>query len=214
MHVNNLTRTTSILLLLLAVHLGMAACTGLTAPPPVTAWLYSEAGPCEVFSVWLWLLLAGAVLLCAALQRPTRAAAAAAAMLMSARELDMHKLLFGESFIRTNFYRSADTPLSEKLLGGSLLLALLALLIYLSVSLFRHLQRRQLSDSSLLLLSGLALGAGSKVLDRLSSQLHELLQIDLSPLAQQMIVIMEESLELTMPLLLLTALLTYRRTTR
>ena len=214
MHVNNLTRTTSILLLLLAVHLGMAACTGLTAPPAVTAWLYSEAGPCEVFSVWLWLLLAATVLLYPALPLPTRTAAATAAMLMCARELDMHKLLFDESFIRTNFYRSADTPLAEKLLGGSLLPALLALLIYLLIKLLRHLQRSQLDASSLLLLSGLALGAGSKVLDRLSSQLHELLQIDLSPLAQQMIVIMEESLELTMPLLLLTALLTYRRTTR
>lgn len=214
MHVNNLTRTTSILLLLLAVHLGMAACTGLSAPPSVTVWLYSEAGPCEVFSVWLWLLLSGAILLCPAVRLPTRVAATAVAMLMSARELDMHKLLFGESFIRTNFYRNADTPLSEKLLGGSLLLALLALLAYLLITLVRHLHRHQISDSSLLLLSGLTLGASSKVLDRLSSQLHELLQIDLSPLAQQMIVVMEESLELTMPLLLLTALLTYRRTTR
>ena len=36
--------------------------------------------------------------------------------------------------------------------------------------------------SLLLAAGGLALGAGSKILDRLSSQLHELLQIDLSPL--------------------------------
>lgn len=209
-----LTLTTSVLLLLLAAYLGMTAWIGLHAPPAVTAWLYSEAGPFEILSAWLWLLLGAIVLLCSSMQRRTGMASCAVAMLMAARELDMHKQLFGESFIKIHFYRSTDTPLPDKLLGGSLLLALLALLIYLFIKLVRHLRHHEVDTSSLLLLSGLALGVGSKILDRLNAQLHDLFLFDLSPPAQQMVMIMEESLEMTVPLLLITALLTYRRTLR
>lgn len=212
---NNQIPAARILLLLLAVYLGIAAYIALQAPHEVTAFLYSEQGPYEVFSAWLWLLL-GVISLCSrALQPRTRIAAGLAALLMGARELDMHKSLFSMSFIKTNFYKSADIPLHDKLEGGVILLALLALVLYLLVRMVQHLRRRGISDTSaLLLLTALVLGAGSKVLDRFSSQMHELFQIDVSAGVRQMVMVMEESLEMTMPLLLILALLTYRRSTR
>lgn len=211
---NNQIPAARILLLLLAVYLSLAAYVALKAPHEVTAFLYSEQGPYEVFSAWLWLLL-GVISLCSrALQPRTRIAAGLAALLMGARELDMHKSLFSMSFIKTNFYKSADIPLHDKLEGGVILLAMLALVLYLLVRMVQHLRRRGISDTSALLLTALVLGAGSKVLDRFSSQMHELFQIDVSAGVRLMVMVMEESLEMTMPLLLILALLTYRRSTR
>ncbi len=209
------TPTLRILLMLLGIYLGLAAYIATQAPPEVTAFLYSEEGPYEVFSAWLWLLLACMTLFSPALQPRTRFAAGLTALLMGARELDMHKSPFSMSFIKTNFYQSHDIPLQDKLQGGSILLIMLVLALYLLIRMVRHLRRHGIGDTpALLLLCGLALGTVSKALDRFSSQMYQFFQIEISAGIRQMVVVMEESLEMTMPLLLILALLTYRRSTR
>lgn len=65
-----------------------------------------------------------------------------------------------------------------------------------------------------MLLGGLFLGACSKLLDRLNSQLNELFHIVLNPDTRLAIVAIEESLEMLTPLLLTLALHTYRRPIR
>jgi len=197
---------------LLAVYLGMAAYAALNGPAEVVHYLYSEQGPYETFSAWLWFLLAALTLLSTPLHMRTRLAAAFAALLMGARELDLHKALFGTSFIKVPFYKSASIPLQDKLLGGLLLLGIIALLVYLVRALLTHLRRRGPGDApTLLLLIGLVLGMASKVLDRFSSQMHELFSIDVSATTRLLVVSLEESLEMTLPLFFILALLTLRR---
>ncbi|MFD0950334.1 hypothetical protein ACFQ0F_08040 [Paraperlucidibaca wandonensis] len=124
----------------------------------------------------------------------------------------MHKALFSDSFIKSNFYKSPDTPLYDKLIGGLILLLMIALLIYLAKLMLQFLRNHASSDTSAhLLVYSLALGATSKILDRFSSQMHELFNIAIPANARLVIVAMEESLEMALPLLLILALLTYRR---
>lgn len=208
-------QTLRIIILLLAIYLGIAARIALDAPVDVAHYLYSEQGPYETASAWLWLVLAGFTLLCRDLQPRTRISAGLAALLMGAREMDLHKSLFGTSFIKVPFYKSASIPLYEKLLGGLLLLALAALLIHLAIALVRQLRKRGLNDTpTLLLFTGLVLGAASKVLDRFSSQMHELFAIEISASIRLLVVALEESLEMTLPLFFILALLTLRRSSR
>ena len=200
------------MLLLLTTYLGIAAFITLKAPQEVWAYLYSEAGPYEVFSAYLWLLLSISALFTKSMQPSTRLIAALMALMLGARELDMHKSLFSMSFIKTNFYKSASIPLHDKLVGGLILLAMTSLLIYLIVRTWRYFSNSVCcTSSSLLLFSGLLLGITSKILDRFSSQMLKLFQIALPPDVRMMIVSFEESLELLMPLLLILALLTYQK---
>ncbi|MEL0027307.1 MAG: hypothetical protein VW625_01370 [Perlucidibaca sp.] len=201
-----------IVLVVLAVYLGIAAFIACDAPRDLAHYLYSEQGPYETVSVWLWLILAGQALLTRSLHAHTRITAALAALLMGAREMDLHKSLFSTSFIKMPFYKSPTISLHDKLLGGLLLLALAALLVYLGITLFRHLRNRGLSDTpTLLLVSGLFLGAVSKALDRFSSQMHELFSIEVTAATRWLIVSLEESLEMTLPLFFILALLTLRQ---
>ena len=204
--------TLKVLLPPLSAYLGIAAYIALKAPLEVSTFLYSESGPYEVFSTVLWLVLAGLVLLQSQLQLRVRLASSIAALLMCSRELDMHKALFTMSFIKTNFYKSPDIPFHDKVAGGLALLVMIALLVYLAKRMLLFLRTQASSDTSAhLLVYSLALGAISKILDRFSSQMHELFNIAVPANARLAIVAMEESLELALPLLLILALLTYRR---
>lgn len=151
--------TLSILLTLLSVYLGMAAYITLHAPLDVVSFLYSEVGPYEVFSAGLWILLGILTLLSSALQPRTRIIGGIAALMMWARELDMHKSLFCVSFIKTNFYLNPDISLYNKVGGGLILLIITAVVVYLTVCMGTHLRHRHINNTrSLLLLSGLVLG--------------------------------------------------------
>lgn len=207
--------TLRVILFLLSVYLGIAVYIALCAPLSVAAFLYSEEGPYEKFSIGLWLLLGVFTLFNSALQTQTRIGASIAALLMAARELDLHKSLFSMSFIKTKFYKSSDISWHDKLEGGLLLLAIATLGVYLLVRLTQHVRQHGMnSTSSIMLLGGLILGACSKVLDRLSSQLNELFRITLASDTRLVIVAMEESLEMLIPLMLILALLAYRRLIR
>lgn len=200
------------MLLLLTSYLGIAAFITLKAPQEVWAYLYSEAGPYEVFSAYLWLLLSILALFTKSMQPSTRLIAALMALMLGARELDMHKSLFSMSFIKTNFYKSADISLQDKLVGGLILLAMIILLVCLLVRMWRHFRNNTFyTSSSFLLFSGLLLGILSKVLDRFSSQMLKLFQITLPPDTRMMIIAFEESLEMVIPLLLALALLAYQK---
>lgn len=81
----------SIFLFLLTVYLGIAIHTALYMPADVTSLIYSEEGPYEIVSIWLWFLLGCTTLLVNALQTQTRLSAGVAALLMAARELGLPK---------------------------------------------------------------------------------------------------------------------------
>lgn len=197
---------------LLFVYAGVASYIALYAPPEVSAYLYSETGPYEVFSAALWFVLVPIALFNSLLSGPTRIAASMAALLMGMREFDLHKSLFGTSFIKTSFYKSQDILFQDKMMGAVLLIAIIGFITQLGISFFRHLRQRGINDlPTLLLVVGLSLGFFSKILDRFSSQMMELFAINIAPVTRQWVTSLEESFEMALPLLLILALLVHTR---
>lgn len=211
----NLLPALRIIFCLLIVYAGLASYIALNAPPEVSKYLYSEAGPYEVFSVGLWFVLAPAAWLNSALSTRTRITAGITALLLGARELDLHKSLFSTSFIKTSFYKSETIPFQDKIMGALLLIAIIALIVQLGMSFFRHLRQRGVNDlPTLLLVIGLILGILCKVLDRFASQMRELFAIQVDPASRQFIGALEESFEMALPLFLILALLIHTRKSR
>lgn len=195
-------------LLLFSLYLGLTVHTVLIAPPEITEFLYSETSVYEVFSHWLWGVLA-ILSLISIMPLRLRISVAAAALLMGARELDMHKSLFSMSFIKTKFYTSADITLNEKLIGVTILILILLLAGYLLAQLLQRMKQRCLDAPLALMLIGFGMGLVSKVLDRFSSQMRELFNIFVTNETRLMIMALEESLEMIMPVFLIMALLIY-----
>ena len=197
-----------ITILLSAVYFGLTVYTVLMAPKELTELLYSESSAYEVFSYWLWGGLA-LLTLASSMSMRLRVSAATAALLMGARELDMHKSLFSMSFIKTRFYTSAEITLNEKIIGVTLIILLLVLAAYLFSKLLQRMRQQGLDLSMLLLLIGLSMGVVGKILDRFSSQMRELLNIVVTDEARLMVMALEESAEMIMPVILMIAVLTY-----
>ena len=141
-----------------------------------------------------------------------RISVAVAALLMGARELDMHKSLFSMSFIKTKFYTSADISFNEKLIGATILILILLLAGYLLAQLLQRMKQRRLDAPLALMLMGFGMGLVSKVLDRFSSQMRELFNIYVTNETRLMIMALEESLEMIIPVFLIVALLIYNAT--
>lgn len=200
-----------ITLLLLSLYLGLTVHTVLKASPEITKFLYSETSVYEVFSHWLWGVLA-LLSLISSMSLRLRISVAVAALLMGARELDMHKSLFSMSFIKTKFYTSADISFNEKLIGATILILILLLAGYLLAQLLQRMKQRRLDAPMALMLMGFGMGLVSKVLDRFSSQMRELFNIFVTNETRLMIMALEESLEMIIPVFLIVALLIYNAT--
>lgn len=195
-------------LLLFSLYLGLTVHTVLIAPPAITEFLYSETSAYEVFSHWLWGVLA-LLSLISIMPLRLRISVAAAALLMGARELDMHKSLFSMSFIKTKFYSSADITLNEKLIGVTILILILLLAGHLLAQLLQRMKQRHLDAPLALMLMGFGIGLVSKVLDRFCSQMREFFIISVTNETRLMIMALEESLEMIMPVFFIMALLIY-----
>ena len=211
----NLLPALRIISCLLFVYAGLASYIALYAPPEIAEYLYSETGPYEVFSVGLWFVLTPVAWLNSSLSTRTRIITGIAAVLLGARELDLHKSLFSMSFIKTSFYKSTTIPFQDKVLGALLLIAIIALIVQLGMSFFRHLRQRGVNDlPTLLLVIGLVLGVLCKFLDRFASQMRELFAIQIDPATRQFVGALEESFEMVVPLFIILALLMHTRKSR
>lgn len=199
--------------LLIALYLGICIHTALNAPPPVTQYLFSESGAFEVMSPWLWYLLAVLCLLNFEIKPNTRVFTAIAATLLGLREMDFHKQVFEMSFIKTNFYRSAEIPLMDKLLGFILLLGIIFVFLVLAKKLVQTIRsmKNSLNIAHFFIFLTIACGGLSKVLDRTTSTLKDEFGIQLVPHTQIMIMTIEEGVEMLLPVLLIVAVLSYRK---
>ena len=201
-------------LTIIAVYSGLAVHAALFAPLDSAIYLFSENGPYEFFSPWLWYALAALCLLSGTLASPTRQFAAVSAFMMGMREMDLHKALFEMSFLKSRFYTDGNIALSHKLIGLALIVLLLGLLVYLTKTFYQTLK---FSDKPLPLsfrytvLASCSL-ASSIFLDRLHAQISDLFHIQLHPRIAVVIQALEESTEMLVPLLLCVALLIYRNT--
>ena len=199
--------------LLIALYLGICIHTALNAPILVTQYLFSESGAFEVMSPWLWYLLAVLCLLNVEIKPDTRVFAALAAVLLGLREMDFHKRLFDIIFIKTNFYRSAEIPLMDKLLGFILLLGIIFVFLVLAKKLVQTVRsmKDSLNIAHFFIFLTIVCGGLSKVLDRTTSTLKEEFGIELLKHSQVMIMTIEEGVEMLLPILLIVAVLSYRR---
>ena len=199
--------------LLIALYLGICIHTALNAPASVTQYLFSESGAFEVMSPWLWYLLAVLCLLNVEIKLNTRVFTAIAATLLGLREMDFHKQVFEMSFIKTNFYRSAEIPLMDKLLGFILLLGIIFVFLVLAKKLVQTIRsmKNSLNIAHFFIFLTIACGGLSKVLDRTTSTLKEEFGIQLVPHTQIMIMTIEEGVEMLLPVLLIVAVLSYRK---
>ena len=199
--------------LLIALYLGICIHTALNAPASVTQYLFSESGAFEVMSPWLWYLLAVLCLLNVEIKLNTRVFTAIAATLLGLREMDFHKQVFEMSFIKTNFYRSAEIPLMDKLLGFILLLGIIFVFLVLAKKLVQTIRsmKNSLNIAHFFIFLTIACGGLSKVLDCTTSTLKEEFGIQLVPHTQIMIMTIEEGVEMLLPVLLIVAVLSYRK---
>ncbi|MGN9712793.1 hypothetical protein ACG9WQ_005230 [Acinetobacter variabilis] len=199
--------------LLIALYLSICIHTAWNAPLEVTRYLFSESGAFEVLSPWLWYLLALLCLLNIEIKLNTRIFMAVAAILLGMREMDFHKRVFEVSFIKTNFYRSAEIPMMDKVLGFILLSGIAFVFIVLLKKLITTVRtaKNTWNTAYFFVFLTIACGGISKVLDRTTSTLSEEFSIKLLPQTQVMIMTIEEGVEMLLPILLIVAVLNYRK---
>ena len=166
----------------------------------------SEKSPFEQLSLVFWALLSAYIIWRWWPGSWQSWALAMLPLIALAREASLHKALYGVSVLKRHFYLSPDVPLMPKLIIGSIVLMLLASLIYglyllsiwLKAGAWRH-------SSGQFLIVSMSLLVGTKVLDRMNSILRADFGIILSPHLVESIVVLEESLEMALPLVLLAA---------
>ncbi|MFA9479733.1 hypothetical protein ACERK3_15710 [Phycisphaerales bacterium AB-hyl4] len=168
-------------------------------------WLYAdESGLFEVTSLWLWLGVASAMFI---ILRPFTwrvAAAAFVCLLAAAREADWHKHFAGYSVLKIGYYIDPSFPLTQRLLIGVIVAAGVACFIVVGLTCYRYLRHQEPHRMpwAQLLLIVVAVGIGSKVLDRTPAIAEDMFGITIPDMAQQMMQSKEEGLEMFLPVLL------------
>lgn len=127
-------------------------------------------------------------------------------LIAMAREASLHKMFYGISIMKRSFYVSSQVPTSSKFVLGGVVLVLTATLLYglflLATWLRQGAWRR---SSGQFLLVGLGLLLGTKILDRLNAVLRADFGIALTAHFAESLMVLEESLEMALPLVLLAA---------
>ena len=203
----------SCFIFLLAIYFCFIIYTIWLMPADIGRILFSEQGPFEVFTSWLWLILSLFCLINKELLLTTRFATGLSALLLAAREMDFHKSLFGSSFIKTNFYRSQEIPFSDKVYGLIILVLIAGLTLFLLKKLLQtlRLSAHHYTPSTVIILVAIFLTVISKILDRFSSQMYELFHIEISQNTSLLIYALEESTEMLIPILLIISLFNFKR---
>lgn len=207
MHTNDpsfsATRPVAWLFLAVAVYMAVLATLPALMSPPRYAWVMSEQGPFEQFSIAFWLLCGGLVLWRVRPLNPRSGAMAIVFLAFAGREAELHKAFTADSMLKSNYYRHADAALLEKVLAGAVALALIAALVYVALVVGRFLFRH----GGLMRASGqlLALSAGilvlTKMLDRAPAVLANDFAVQLSPALRAVFGAWEEGLEAAAPLM-------------
>ena len=207
-HLSTAARVAAAVLLMYAGFLVLLAAS---LPADIFKVLFSEQGPFEEMSIVLWVALGGLMLLHNA--RSGRVLALATlSFVFAAREADLHKAYTVMSIEKIKFYLSPDVPVMQKLIGGLVFLAVVALIVYLARLCWQFFFRQgglRTPVGQVLLLPVLMLPL-SKVIDRFSNVLKETFGIVLPPAVGQFIAAFEEGMEMAMPVLFIVALLLYR----
>lgn len=190
---------------LLGLSVLLALLLWLALPAQTVLALMAEEGPVESATVLAYLLAVVAIWLLRASTWPTRLASSMVLLMFAAREMDLHKSLFGISMLKSRFYLSA--PLLPRLAALAILLPLALALVYLvwkhARPLWRGLRQRQaLAITMACFMTALF---ASKAIDRSLNIVFEMFNYA-SPLwLQALQLAFEETLELLLPVLAVVA---------
>ena len=212
---NKLSTAARIALAVLLIYAGYLALLAQSLGPEIFIPLFSEQGPFEEMSIVLWVAL-GALLMFHDPRSPRVWALAALAFVFAAREADLHKAFTVMSISKSRFYISPDVPVMQKIIGGLVLLAVVALIIHLARVCWQYFFRQgglRTPVGQVLVLPVLLLPI-SKVLDRLTNGLRESFGIIVPESLNQFIAAFEEGMEMAMPVLFIAALLLYQASRR
>lgn len=208
---NKLSTAMRVALAVLVIYAGYLVVLAASLTPEVFIPLFSEQGPFEEMSIVLWVAL-GAMLLFHDFRSRRMLALAALSFVFAAREADLHKAFTVMSISKIKFYVSPDVPAMQKVVGGLVFLAVVALIVYLARLCWQYFFRQgglRTPVGQVLLLPVLLLPI-SKFLDRFSNMLRESFNIELSYAVNQFIAAFEEGMEMAMPVLFIVALMLYR----
>jgi len=191
--------------MLLGLTCLLALLLWLALPAQTVISLMSEDGPVESATVVAYALAVVAIWLLRASTWPTRLASSMVLLMFAAREMDLHRSLFGMSMLKSRFYLSA--PLLPRLTALAILLPLVLALVYLVWKHARPLWRglRQRQTVAVTLACFFAALIASKAIDRSLNVVFELFSYA-SPLwLQALQLAFEETLELLLPVLAIVA---------
>ena len=190
---------------LLGLSVLLALLLWLALPAQTVLALMAEEGPVESATVLAYVLAIVAIWLLRASTWPTRLASSMVLLMFAAREMDLHKSLFGISMLKSRFYLSA--PLLPRLAALAILLPLAFALVYLVWKHARPLwqalrQRQALAITMACFMTALF---ASKAIDRSLNIVFEMFNYA-SPLwLQALQLAFEETLELLLPVLAVVA---------
>lgn len=174
--------------------------------------LFSETGPIERGSAYLWIGL-GALALAAT--RPTAGSVAGAVVSLAcaAREMDLHRSFTGYSVLKPRFYFMGDQPLSHRALAGLAVLTLAGAGSVLAARVVPTLWRLRSSLPAwgITTVVGLATLVGSKALDRAPMIIEDALGIAALPRTHAVVHAVEEGYESILPVIFGIAVLQHAR---
>lgn len=162
--------------------------------------LRSEEGPLERFAAFAWVAVAVAVLAFGGRSRHA-VALALIALVFCLRELDLHKIVAGESFLKNAFYRDDAIAPADKLLGGLLATVTLGILLWGLAINGRAFWRGRLHRRAWgrIVVAGIVLLVLSKVFDRMPAVLAVDHGIVLDETVKRLVNLQEEWLECFVP---------------
>ncbi|MBZ8141244.1 hypothetical protein CLD22_15230 [Rubrivivax gelatinosus] len=183
--------------------------------PEALRWLKAENGPIEGTNAALYFVCALVFLLTPRIETPTRLALAVLFVGFGAREMDWHKTFTGKSVLKVSYYLG-DAPWQTRLLAflavAAVALAVLTLLLRQSRPLLQQWQRRDpVATSTVIFIVTMVI---TKVLDRSLNLLAEEAGIVFSESTGLLVSSLEETIELSLPLIALVAWAQFRNSRR
>lgn len=171
--------------------------------PERFAYTFSEQGPFEEVSIFLWL---GASAVIVWFVRPFTSRSTAFALLFvafAAREASWHKLFTADSMLKISYYLKSPAPLTEKIIAGAAAAIFIAMLLYVAyvVARFVFAEGGLSSRAGYWLVLAGAIFVLSKIIDRAPSVLFDLAGYRLDIDVRRLMKAFEEGFEAVTPAL-------------
>ena len=200
-----------VVVLLALLYGAMLSALALWVPQDHFYALFSESGPSEQLSIVFWLILAGLCFLLPGVSHRATVVPGLLAILLAAREADLHKAFTLQSIFKSHYYLKSAAPLMEKLIAGAVALFAIGLLLYALLLGLRQVRngswRMDWGKTAIL---ATAVMFVSKGLDRMQSWVGEWNGYVFGETARHFNAAFEEGFECAMPLLFIIALLQYQ----